>query len=882
MKKKFTYLIITLIISLIFTYLIFSLLENREKEQLSAEKELVKVTYNTVIEAFNVHSNILYFNKINTEYVKNLLNNVNELSDIEKEKIRTRLYNEFIDMYENMNSFKLKQLHFHLRNNDSFLRFHRPKKYGDNLTGIRSTIEYVNKYNKQIHGFEEGRIFNGYRFVYPLNYNKNHIGSVEISVSMESIISEFRREMTNDVDFIIKKSVVDKKVFNDEKNNYKQCRSTKKFYHEKSISKGGSALIEDLVTNYIKANDIDKKLEEGKIFNFFSKSGENHYIITFFPIKNAVSNDTVGYIIVSNQHNDFIAYQNQYIIFLFILIILLFAMSFFIYRIEKDKELLLHQEEILDEVQKIGRLGYWELDLIKNHLTWSDEVYHLFGLKENEFNATYEDFLKYIHPDDLKKVNDAYLQSVKNKKSYRLEHRIVTKTGEIKYVEEECHHTFDKNGNIIQSLGTLHDITELKLYQLEIEKAKEQFESLVSHIPDIVYRSKSDEKNITMLYLNESIEFVTGYSSNELMLNRIISFSSIIHPDDIEEVYDLVNKTVSEEKKHKTIEYRIIRKDKEIIWVKDSFEIIKDKNDILIEGVISDITTQKEAYNKLQKFIDIQDNIVILTDGKKLDFANKKFFNFLGYKDLKSFKKEYECICDLFVENDRFFHLGKIDKEDNWIEVMKSFNSLERRVILKDTKSIEHVFSVTINNFEKDLLIVSFNDISETIYEQMKLEEKTIHDKLTGSYNREYFELNINKLISEVENTDYTIGIAIIDIDYFKKVNDNYGHDIGDSVLIEFVQEISKFSRNEDIVVRWGGEEFLLILKVRSKSSLEKALENIRSMIESNSFEYINTLTCSIGGSLYIKDEKIEDTIKRADTALYYSKANGRNRVSIN
>ena len=96
------------------------------------------------------------------------------------------------------------------------------------------------------------------------------------------------------------------------------------------------------------------------------------------------------------------------------------------------------------------------------------------------------------------------------------------------------------------------------------------------------------------------------------------------------------------------------------------------------------------------------------------------------------------------------------------------------------------------------------------------------------------------------------------------------------------MQEISKFSRNEDIVVRWGGEEFLLILKVRSKSSLEKALENIRSMIESNNFEYINTLTCSIGGSLYIKDEKIEDTIKRADTALYYSKANGRNRVSIN
>lgn len=149
MKKKFAYIFTAILVISIFSYLIISLIENRKKDHLLAEKELIEVTYNTVIEAFKVHSDIIYFNKINTQKVKNLLKNINEVSTDEKNLIRNELYNEFIDMYTNMSSFKLKQLHFHLKNNESFLRFHRPKKFGDNLTNIRSTVEYVNKYHKK-------------------------------------------------------------------------------------------------------------------------------------------------------------------------------------------------------------------------------------------------------------------------------------------------------------------------------------------------------------------------------------------------------------------------------------------------------------------------------------------------------------------------------------------------------------------------------------------------------------------------------------------------------------------------------------------------------------------------------------------------------------
>ena len=121
----------------------------------------------------------------------------------------------------------------------------------------------------------------------------------------------------------------------------------------------------------------------------------------------------------------------------------------------------------------------------------------------------------------------------------------------------------------------------------------------------------------------------------------------------------------------------------------------------------------------------------------------------------------------------------------------------------------------------------------------------------------------------------------MLDIDFFKKVNDTYGHDVGDSVLIELVQEIKHYSRKNDILIRWGGEEFLLMLQVESSYDLTKALEHIRTVISYHHFEHIDKLTCSIGGSLYNEREDISETIKRADISLYNAKESGRNKVVI-
>ncbi|QDF30178.1 sensor domain-containing diguanylate cyclase [Halarcobacter anaerophilus] len=880
MRKKLLYLIILILISTIFSYIIFSLIDNRKKEDLESEKELIKITYKTVIKAFKIHSNLIYFNRINTPQIKKLLLNINEASKEEKNIIKVQLYNELIDMYKNMSDFKLRQLHFHLKNNESFLRFHKPEKFGDSLKGVRSTVEYVNRYKKAIYGFEEGKIFNGYRFVYPLEYKNKYLGSVETSVSMDSIIKEMKEELNSNTDFIIKKEIVEKKVLKEEKAKYIQSAVLTDFYHEKTVSNGGNPLIKELLKKYLTSNTIEKKLQKGEIFNFFCSNKEQTYILTFFPVKNAISKQSVAYIIFANKNHDFKEYENQYILFLSILILLIITLMYFIYKIDEKKNKLINKDKILKKVQEIGKLGYWKFDLVKNQLIWSDEVYNIFELRKHEFEKTYENFLKYVHPHDLEKVTKVYEESLKNRTNYQVEHRIITQTGKIKYVEEECHHTFDEKGNIVQSLGTVHDITNIKIYQAQIEKAKKQFESLVSHIPDIVYRCEID-KNLTVLFINNAIETITGYKKEEIQQNKGISFSSIIHPEDIKKLDKAITSLIKKDKESIEIEHRIITKNRKIIWVDNFLKMLEENKHQFIEGIINDITIQKENYIKLQKFIDTQDNIVILTDSEKLNFANKKFFSFLGYENLENFKKFYSCICELFIENDRFFHLGKIKKDENWIEEIQKIPSSQRVVALLGQDFSIHTFSVTVNKFENNLFIVSFTDISETMTEQIELEEKTVHDKLTSAFNREYFDLNYKKFIKEYTKEKTHLAISILDIDFFKKVNDNFGHDIGDYVLKELVSEINRFSRKDDILIRWGGEEFILILKVESEKGLYKALEHIRKIIELHYFEKVEKITCSFGASIYKNNESIETTIKRADNALYKAKETGRNRVII-
>lgn len=163
-----------------------------------------------------------------------------------------------------------------------------------------------------------------------------------------------------------------------------------------------------------------------------------------------------------------------------------------------------------------------------------------------------------------------------------------------------------------------------------------------------------------------------------------------------------------------------------------------------------------------------------------------------------------------------------------------------------------------------------------------KLKKLYLTDKLTGLYNRFKIDKELSSQKDNIDRNDsYSCGLILIDIDYFKSINDTLGHLVGDCILKDISKLLKNNLRKTDIIGRWGGEEFLIILPFTSKDIAKKIAENLRVLIEENNFSYKmnRKITISIGVTEFSKSKSVEDTLLLVDNLLYKAKENGRNRV---
>ena len=152
-------------------------------------------------------------------------------------------------------------------------------------------------------------------------------------------------------------------------------------------------------------------------------------------------------------------------------------------------------------------------------------------------------------------------------------------------------------------------------------------------------------------------------------------------------------------------------------------------------------------------------------------------------------------------------------------------------------------------------------------------------DSLTGLYNRYKFsELFLSSYKSMIQR-DNKMSLIMLDIDFFKKVNDTYGHNVGDAVLIQVSHVMLKILRNVDIVARWGGEEFIMLLPTANIDNAYTLAQKIRTSIENQEIDIVGKITVSIGVSEVMEGDSMEEAIKKADDTLYLAKNSGRNCV---
>ena len=408
----------------------------------------------------------------------------------------------------------------------------------------------------------------------------------------------------------------------------------------------------------------------------------------------------------------------------------------------------------LNSAQQMAKVGNWELDLVTNHLVWSDEIYRIFEIDRSRFGATYEAFLATIHPDDRAAVDAAYQQSLQTRMPYSIEHRLLFPDGRIKYVLEQCETAFSIDGKPLRSLGTVQDMSEREVAAKSMREALVVFNA--SHQGII---TTDAESRITAV--NPAFTDITGYSAEEALGHK----PSILKSD-----------------RHDLAFYQSM-------WAT-----------LLEHG-----RWEGEIWNRRRN--------------------------------------------------------GQIYPQ--WMTIS--------RVTDPNGKLIEY--------------IALFNDITERKQQEEEIWRQANFDTLTGLANRNLFADRLERAIAQAKRHDKKVGLAFLDLDGFKWINDTLGHDVGDELLVEVAQRLKHAVRDQDTVARLGGDEFTLIIQeITDPQDMLAIGEKLVSVLR-NPFtlgETLHHISGSIGITFFPDDgEDVQTLLKNADIAMYKAKQAGKNRFQF-
>lgn len=259
--------------------------------------------------------------------------------------------------------------------------------------------------------------------------------------------------------------------------------------------------------------------------------------------------------------------------------------------------------------------------------------------------------------------------------------------------------------------------------------------------------------------------------------------------------------------------------------------------------------------NTLQKVIDNQNALIFVSDSHNIKFANKKFINFFGATSLEEIQDKDIKLFENYNQDMRNYDelFDKIKENEEYIEIDNDTFIIKATLV----ESIYKLFTLT--------KVTALSN------------QKNI-DALTGAYRKNYFDIKFQKVLEEKRS----VTLVVMDIDDFKKVNDNFGHQVGDNVLKVFSMIVKSEIRKHDLFARWGGEEFVLLLEDSTREDVMSKIEKIRTEIEAYDFDVVGKITSSFGITTFKHGDDTTSLFQRADKALYRAKKNGKNRLEYN
>ena len=303
--------------------------------------------------------------------------------------------------------------------------------------------------------------------------------------------------------------------------------------------------------------------------------------------------------------------------------------------------------------------------------------------------------------------------------------------------------------------------------------------------------------------------------------------------------------------------------------------------------------------NEYKKAVDIS-SIVSKSNTKGIiTYANDKFCEASGYSKAELIGKPHSIVRHPNMPSAIFKDLwDTIKSKKAWHGVITNLRKDGRKYVVDSTiipildidgDIVEYIaIRHDVTEFEQtkeQLTILNMsmkNKVDELHSITNTLEEEASIDTLTGAFNRSKFEKFFDYEIEKAQLSKNVLSMIVLDIDHFKSINDNYGHNVGDDVLKLLSALVAKNLKRVDIFARWGGEEFVILLPGTTLEGTKSLAEKLRKLIEESHFSIAGKITSSFGVGTHVNSENKKEFFQRVDKVLYEAKKTGRNRVVCN
>jgi len=546
-------------------------------------------------------------------------------------------------------------------------------------------------------------------------------------------------------------------------------------------------------------------------------------------------------------------------------------------------ESLRKSNELLTEVQRIAQVGSWRHDLRTGELIWSDEIFRIFEIDKATTPATYEMFLSTIHPEDRDRVNQAFNNSVANRKPWEMIHRLRMPDGRIKWVNERCETLYDDLGKPLFTAGAVQDITDHKQEEDALRENEQRWSLALEGGEYCVWDWNLQTGEVILCKAGKAM---FGFADDEIG-NDMAEWEARVHPEDMPHWTEVLRTFFHNKADKFSIEYRVRCKDGSWKWML-THGIVASRADngmvLRMIGTHADITERKNTEQELQFAASVYQAIgeaVMITDSSNRIIAvNQAFTQLSGYMPVEAIGKTPDFMCS--GRHDEAFKQAishKLNTTGIWEgEIWNRRKNGEEYAVWQ---LIRTIYDDKGNVLRR---VALFSDVTDQKRAEETIRRQAYYDLLTGLPNRRLFQDRLGLEIKRANRANLPIALLFIDLDRFKEVNDTLGHDVGDILLQEAARRISTCVRESDTVARLGGDEFTVILSELpdTRHTDDVAQKIVIRLAEPYHIDGETVrVSASIGITLYPNDANgIGALMKNADQAMYIAKSKGRNQFS--